>query len=241
VVGLTGITIEGLDTPVNLNLSSTPSTAYSHDLGTVANNVAKLFITAVSGVTNIPPEAGITQTLTITRTAPAAQSGEEVGGAAVSGQATTIDLATLAADASGELPVNTITVVRSLSKGGVTVTRTYTLTVKRSRLVSGTEFFVSSTPGPGGGNGSAASPYGTVEKALDLIRDSGLESIDDSYVTIIIAGTVTADTGTSNGMVEISGSGYPKKIILRGKSGRSQASLTPEEPDASSISRTTTR
>jgi hypothetical protein len=197
VVGLTALTATGPGGyTADLGFDQTSSTYSGEDL-TVIKNIHELYIAATSGVTSI---ADGTVSLTINGT---------------EGSAKTIGLAELPAS-------NTITIVTTLTKGSSTESRTYTLTVERARLLSGDEIFVSGPDAdPAGdedGNGTVEHPYNTVQSALDLIRNSGLQSVDNSYVTIIITGTVTAGSG-SNGMVDISGSGYPKKIILRGKSG----------------------
>jgi hypothetical protein len=85
--------------------------------------------------------------------------------------------------------------------------RIYTLTVDRTP-----ELYVSGTgaAGPAGndvsGDGSRNKPYATIQKALTMVQNSLF-----STFAIIISGTV-------NGGVNISGSGYPH-IILKGAPG----------------------
>ncbi|MDR2210011.1 MAG: cadherin-like beta sandwich domain-containing protein [Spirochaetaceae bacterium] len=202
VVGLSGLSLTGPGgyAPA-LNFDQSSAVTYNKNLGTIANNINALSITATSGVADVPGS-----TLSITRTAPSTE-----GGAAVSGTAKTINLANGA---------NTIEITVGLTKESQTVTRTYTIIVSRAALADGAEFFVSgsdvSPPGSETGDGSAAAPYAKVQQVLDLVINSGLESIPDAYITITISGTITADTGTSNGMIDISGTGYPK-IVLQGK------------------------
>jgi hypothetical protein len=98
---------------------------------------------------------------------------------------------------------NTVTIKVRLDKRGHSTNieeRTYTLTVYRTP-----ELYVS--PAPAGndttGDGSLGNPYATIQKALTRTKDSGF----DTYAIII--------SGTINGGVNISGSGYPH-IILKG-------------------------
>jgi hypothetical protein len=219
VLGLTGLTVTGpggYAAALGFDSSSPPpalpdTTAYG--LGAVSYNVSELYITAESGVADAEGAS-----LTVTRTAPSVE-----GGDAVSGQPVTIGLVTVPANDTPP-PLNTIEIEVSLSKGDFTETRVYTIRITRAGLNSGAAFFVSETGDDDEGNGTEEEPYATVGKVLDLIRGSGLESVPEASITIIISGTVTADTGTANGMVDISGGGYPE-IRLKGKGSGADAGI----------------
>jgi hypothetical protein len=88
--------------------------------------------------------------------------------------------------------------------------RTYTLTVYRNP-----EWYVA----PGGNDSNSGTkefPLRTVAEALARTKIFG--AVPGAEFAIIISGNVTADAGTTNGMVDISGTGYPH-IILKGASG----------------------
>jgi hypothetical protein len=111
---------------------------------------------------------------------------------------------------------NTITITVRLDKRDGNLSspnieaRTYTLTVYRTP-----ELYVSPT-GNNGNSGTQGLPLLTVAEALARAKSYG--AVPGAEFAIIISGNVTADTGTTNGMVDISGSGYPR-IILKGASG----------------------
>jgi hypothetical protein len=96
-----------------------------------------------------------------------------------------------------------------------TVKIQYTLKIKREA-----EVFVSSSGDDDAGDGRAGNPYKTMKQALNIIHDYDLSSTDT--VTITVSGNITGDTGTDNGMVDISGGGYPK-FVLRGKGSGTDA------------------
>jgi hypothetical protein len=63
-----------------------------------------------------------------------------------------------------------------------------------------------------------AHPKATVKAALDKVKDAyALSGWTAQSAVILISGTITGDVGTANGMVEISGGGYPP-IALQGLS-----------------------
>ena len=75
---------------------------------------------------------------------------------------------------------------------------------------------------------SSGAALATVGKALELIRDAYSggsvwpvegDTTTPKTASIVISGTVTADTGTSNGMVEISGTNAYPPVELRGPAG----------------------
>jgi hypothetical protein len=85
--------------------------------------------------------------------------------------------------------------------------RTYTLSVFRTP-----EWYVA----PGGNDGNSgvqSAPLRTVAEALNRAKSFG--DIPGAEVVIVISGEVDTDTGTANGMVDISDTGYPH-IILKG-------------------------
>jgi hypothetical protein len=193
VVGLTSLTVSGPGGHPASPAFNPSSAAY--DLGTVPYTTEWIDVTAVSGIADVENAS-----LSVTRTAPSS-----AGGSAVSGTPKRIAL---------ELGSNTITIVAGLNKGsGNNETRTCTITVSRVTLAVDT-FYVSETGSDTTGDGGAASPYATVKKALDVVATSGLTPSDT--FSIIISGTITADTGAANGMIDISGGVYPE-ITLRGK------------------------
>jgi hypothetical protein len=114
----------------------------------------------------------------------------------------------------------TIEVMSDDDGTGSSISRTYSLSV--SSLPAGLEFFVSSSGSDTGGDGSGNYPYQTVTKALDIVKNIGMAST--ATFTITISGTITADAGTSNGMVDLSGSGYPQ-IVLQGKGSGTDAGV----------------
>jgi hypothetical protein len=117
---------------------------------------------------------------------------------------------------------NTIEITAGLDKdNGNSETVTYTITVFRDPL-GVDEFYVSQTGSDTTGDGSAASPFATVGRALELLKTANRTQADT--FTIIISGTITGDTGTANGMIDISGDGYPK-IVLRGKGSGADAGV----------------
>ncbi|MDR1178069.1 MAG: hypothetical protein LBK64_04505, partial [Spirochaetaceae bacterium] len=75
----------------------------------------------------------------------------------------------------------------------------------------------STPPGSAAGDGSHDAPYDTIQKALEKAKTFDLADIPGAEVAIIISGTITAVSGavTNDGMVVISGSGYPA-IVLKG-------------------------
>ena len=88
-------------------------------------------------------------------------------------------------------------------------------------------WYVSNTGSDSADGLSSGAALATVGKALALIqtgynRGSGWPLEPDNTprkATIVIQGTVTADTGTSNGMVEISGTNAYPPVELRGPAG----------------------
>jgi hypothetical protein len=190
VVGLTGLTVTGPGVSAS-ELTFNHSTTTAYDLGTHSFTTDYLDITATSSIAEV---TGASLTIKL-------NSGTAV--TATSGTAKRIVIP------SGSSP-NTITI--TVAKGSVS--RAYSITIIRPSLNDGAELYVSQTGDNDSGNGSSSAPYATVKKALDIIKTSGLNQTHE--VTIAISGTITADIGTSNGMVDISGSGYPK-IILEGK------------------------
>jgi hypothetical protein len=204
VVGLSGLTLTGPGgyAPA-LNFDRSSAAAYNKDLGTVPFTATPLTITATSGLAGVE-------------------------GATLSMKVNTGSSQAITSGAAVPVPIpqvhpasNTIQITAGLTKGSQTVTRTYTITVRRVSL-SVDEFFVSQTGSDTSGDGSAAAPYGTVKKALDVVKTSGLTQADT--FTITISGTITADTGTSDEMIDISGTGYPK-IVLQGKGTGSDAGV----------------
>jgi hypothetical protein len=187
VVGLAGLSVSGPGGYAP-DLSFTPA-AGNYDLGTVPYTVESLGISAISGVAGLKGAS-----LTI--------AGED----AVSGAAKQVGLAK---------GYNAIQIVTRLRNDGGDVSGVYTITVYRAALENGTEFFVSGAAKAAGGDGSREHPYAAVKQALDLVKNSGLESVPGSFVTITLRGTARADTGTSNALVDISGGAYPE-IILKG-------------------------
>jgi hypothetical protein len=179
---------------------------YDLNLGTVPKTVDTLNITVASAITDT--EAGASLSIT--------GEGLPVGGISA------------ASGVLAEIPLvpdsNTVTITVRLDKtanGNADnfEARTYTLTVFRipDLYVSGAG--ASGTAGSDAtGNGSKEKPYATIQKALDKAKTLPLGGISDPEVTIIVSGNVTADAGTTNGMVDISGSGYPH-IILKGAPG----------------------
>jgi hypothetical protein len=160
-------------------------------LGTVPYTVGSLDITALSAVADT---GGATLTI--------------AGAEAVSGAAKTVSLAR---------GLNIIRVIVGLANEGGDVSSTCILRVSRAALDTGAELFVSeSARGGEQGTGSEGYPYASLKEALDLIRDSGIASVPDSFVTIILSGRIRGGGDTSNGMVDISGGSYPE-IILKGK------------------------
>jgi hypothetical protein len=202
----TGFTVKGAFTVYVVGLSALDITgpggytaAVAHDapgaytLATVFA-VDRLNITATSAVEGA--------SLNVTRTYPSVE-----GGVAVSGTAKTIPLA---------VGSNTITIEVKLDRGsGGVASETWTINITRASI-GVSEYYVAETGGSDtAGGGTQALPFATIKYALDLIQASGLGGVLDAKVTIFVSGTLTADTGTNNGMVDISGSGYPE-IILKG-------------------------
>ncbi|MDR1212277.1 MAG: cadherin-like beta sandwich domain-containing protein, partial [Spirochaetaceae bacterium] len=201
VVGLGSLTVTGPDgyAPAldldDFSFSSydglTHTSVYDLDLGTVPGAVDKLYITAASAVVDA----------SLTITPPPAGNPQAV---------------------SLNPGPNTITIKVRLDKRGHSTNieeRTYTLTVYRTPdlYVSG-----AGASGPAGndstGDGSLGKPYATIQKALEKAKTLPLDG--SAELTIIVSGTITAVSGvvTNDGMVDISGTGYPH-IILKGAPG----------------------
>jgi parallel beta-helix repeat protein len=217
VVGLAGL---GVSVPggytAELDFNPASAAVYDKNLGILPYAVDTLSITAVSAVADIEGAS-----LSVRRTAPSGS-----GGPVQSGATAQVSLVTGSAGDGASLPLNTIEIKVGIDREGTIndVSRTYILKATRAKLANGAEFFVSET-GDDNGDGSEEHPFATVRKALALVNNSGLESMADTFITITIAGTITAvDTGYY-GMVEILGSGYPKKIILRGKGTGTEAGV----------------
>jgi hypothetical protein len=189
VVGLAGLSVSGPGGYAP-DLSFHPAVR-DYDLGTVPYTTDSLNIRAVSGVADIKG-AGL------------AIGGDE----AASGAAKAVALA------KGH---NTIKVVTRLRNEGGEAMDVYTLGVYRAALKNGTEFFVSAeVKNDIRGDGSEEHPYAAVQEVLGLVKNSGLESVPGSFVTITLSGILNAGGAGSNALVDVSGGGYPD-IILKGK------------------------
>ncbi|MDR2210016.1 MAG: right-handed parallel beta-helix repeat-containing protein [Spirochaetaceae bacterium] len=201
VAGLSGLALTGpggYAAPLLFN----PSTN-TYDLGTVSFTTNPLTVTAVSGLTGA---AGAALSMTVNSGAPQP---------IISGEA--VDVSLKPYD-------NTITISAGAADdgaGGGGISRSYSIAVRKNPSEN-SEFFVSSAGSDTTGDGSGEYPYRTVEKALGMIKTIGLSSTDT--FTITIAGTITGASGTLNGIVDISGSGYPQ-IILRGRGAGADAGV----------------
>jgi hypothetical protein len=193
VVGLASLTVTG---PGYNGQTVNHQVPGVYPLDEAPYGVENLFVTAESGF-----ETYLGETLTIKRTVPTVDEG------VMEGAAKKIPLAPGA---------NTITVTVTLDKeNGNAASETWDLTVFKIALQDGGALYVSDDGNDANAGDTAAAPFVTMGKALALIKASGLGA--SAEFTIVVSGTIVADTVSSYGMMEID-AGYPH-IILEGAAG----------------------
>jgi hypothetical protein len=112
---------------------------------------------------------------------------------------------------------NVITVTANLARDENEASLTWTFKIKRTPLASGGKFYVSAGGNDANAGDADTAPFATMGKALALIKDAGLGTVENAEFTIVVSGTITGEAGGSSGMMEI-GASFPH-IILEGAAG----------------------